>query len=91
MNYTKLFYWLTVADNAKSFFLIFGIIFSIITGLSLFLYFFNSHTDGHDEQTEDDKIRQKMSRKWFWWSTPFTIHFLTQFYILVKHQLVTYS
>lgn len=76
MNYTKLFYWLTVADNAKAFFLSFGILFTVITVLSLLFYFYNGHIDGYSGQTYDDKVSQKMARKWFWWSTPFTILFL---------------
>lgn len=65
MNYTKLFYWLTVADNAKTFFVTGVGIFTFIAGISTIAYFIN--TDGDDNQT--------MARKWMWWSYPFMILF----------------
>lgn len=75
--YKSVFYWLTVADNAKDLFQVLGIIFGIIAGVSLFFYFFNSHTDNVGKQTDKDKENQKMSRKWFWWSSPFAILFIS--------------
>lgn len=65
MNYTKLFYWLVVADNAKFMFGVFVTIFTIISGIATLSYFL----------TTDSEEDQAMSRKWMWWSYPFTIFF----------------
>jgi hypothetical protein len=67
MNYTKLFYWLTVADNAKGLFLTFIWIFTIISVIATCLYV----NAGMEEEDET----QKMCRKWMWWSYPFMILF----------------
>src|SRR6218665_3335678 len=69
MNYTKLFYWLTVADNARTMFIVFIVIFTAISAISTFAYLAN-----HDEEDS-----QKMSRKWMWWSYPFMIIFWSLF------------
>jgi len=71
MNYTKLFYWLTVADNAKIFFIVFMSIFSLISFISTICYF----TLGD----EGDKEAQTMARKWMWWSYPFMMFFWSLF------------
>lgn len=76
MNYKSVFYWLTVADNAKVLFLTLGIIFGIIVGVSTFAYLFSSYSESSGGQTEDDKDNQKMARKWMWWSYPFAILFI---------------
>jgi len=65
-NYTKLFYWLTVADNAKTFFVVFIIIFTLISAIATIAYLVSG----------DD---QSMSRKWMWWSYPFMIFFWSLF------------
>jgi hypothetical protein len=65
MDYTKLFYWLVVADNAKVMFGVFVTIFTIIAGISTILYFLNTDSD----------VDQAMCRKWMWWSYPFMIFF----------------
>jgi hypothetical protein len=65
MNWYKLFYWLTVADNAKSMFITFTVIFTLISGVATIAYFANM----------DDVDEQKMSRKWMWWSYPFMVLF----------------
>lgn len=75
MDYTKLFYWLTVADNFKSLFVTMIIIFTIIAVISTICYIFNSYTENEGEQTKDDEKRQRMSRKWMWWSIPLMIFF----------------
>jgi len=66
MNYTKLFYWLTVADNAKMLFVTFIWIFTFISVIATCLYV-NAAMEGDKPQT--------MSRKWMWWSYPFMILF----------------
>lgn len=75
MNYTKLFYWLTVADNAKALFVVFIIIFTIISVVSTIGYFVCCYTEDVERQTESDKAAQRMARKWMWWAYPFMIFF----------------
>jgi hypothetical protein len=67
MNYTKLFYWLAVADNAKNFFTAFIVIFTTISVISTIVYINTS--------VESPNEIQRMSRKWMWWSYPFMILF----------------
>jgi len=67
MNYTKLFYWLTVADNAKMLFVTFISIFTFISVVATSAYVY-AGMEGEDET-------QKMCRKWMWWSYPFMILF----------------
>jgi hypothetical protein len=69
MNYTKLFYWLTVADNAKMMFITFIIIFTAISAFATIAYIFNG----------EEPDSQRMSRKWMWWSYPFMILFWSLF------------
>lgn len=71
MNWYKLFYWLTVADNAKTMFIVFTSLFTLISVISTVLYFINGGTGDDDEQ--------KMARKWMWWSYPFMILFWSLF------------
>ena len=71
MNYTKLFYWLTVADNAKSFFIAFLIIFTAIAGISILV---NLIAAG-----EDDQPTRKVARSWIKWSLPFSALFWALF------------
>lgn len=71
MNWYKLFYWLTVADNAKTMFIVFTALFTLISVISTALYFINGGTGDDDEQ--------KISRKWMWWSYPFMILFWSLF------------
>lgn len=75
MNYTKLFYWLTVADNAKTMFVVFICIFTVISFIATLGYLFSIHSDGFNRQTDEDKVNQRMARKWMWWSYPFMILF----------------
>jgi len=74
MNYTKLFYWLTVADNAKTFFVVFMSLFTAISVIATLGYIFNSHTEGSG-QTNSDKENQRMARKWMWYSYPLMMLF----------------
>ena len=69
MNWYKLFYWLTVADNAKTMFVVFTALFTLIAVVATIAYFINS----------DDDEGQRMSRKWMWWSYPFMILFWSLF------------
>lgn len=70
MDYTKLFYWLTVADNAKTFFLVFIVVFTAISGISTIAYFINSAQDDSDSPKY-----AAMCRKWMWWAYPFMVFF----------------
>jgi len=74
MNWYKLFYWLTVADNAKTMFIAFIIIFTIISLIATIAYFSNTGSS-YNPQTNSEKENQMMSRKWMWWSYPFMILF----------------
>lgn len=69
MNWYKLFYWLTVADNAKTMFIVFTALFTLISVISTIAYLSNT----------DDGDNQKMARKWMWWSYPFMILFWSLF------------
>lgn len=69
INYTKLFYWITVADNAKGMFKTFLIIFTLIVIISTIAWFFASMCD------EDNTG----ARKWIFWSTPIMIIFWSLF------------
>lgn len=72
MDYSKLFYWLTVADNAKDFFLVFIIIF---TGISLIsTVWFIIDRNGDNMKTGPDSAAER-AKKWMWWSYPFMILF----------------
>lgn len=66
MDYTKIFYWLTVADSAKKVFLWMLIIFGLITIISTIAYFF----------TCEEPKNQRLSRLWMWRSYPFFLTFL---------------
>lgn len=67
INWYSVFYWLTVADNAKTFFLVFVIVFTLISGITTIAYFVNMG-DGEVKGVT-------MSRRWMWWSYPFMILF----------------
>ena len=62
MNWYKLFYWITVADNALSFFVVFAAIFTTIATIVTIWHLI----DGDNRQH---------SRKWIFWSYPFMILF----------------
>jgi hypothetical protein len=70
MDYYKIFYWLTVADNAKSFFVAFIVVFMVIFIVAACFYL-----GGRD--SDDWKISQigKAGRKAFFWSLPFVVLF----------------
>jgi hypothetical protein len=65
MDYTKLFYWLVVADNAKFMFDVFTGIFTLVSVIATVAYFINIGDDDN----------QRMSRNWMWWSYPIMIIF----------------
>ena len=69
MDYTKLFYWLVVADNAKTMFVVFIVLFTLVSVISTIAFL----------MTGDSPENQAMSRKWMWWSYPFMIFFWSLF------------
>lgn len=75
MDYKVLFYWLSVADNAKGFFLTFSILFGAVLTIATICYFIHSHTTTQG-QTEDDEQNQRISRKWMCYTAPWFIFFL---------------
>lgn len=76
MNYTKLFYWLSVADNAKTMFIVFVILFTIISVIST--VWFIANRSSYDMSCEDNKGAER-AKKWMWWSYPFMVLFWSLF------------
>lgn len=79
MNYTSLFYWLVVADNARKMFIVFIVIFTFIAVVSTICYIVASYTSHADGKTKDDEKNQAMARKWMWWTYPLMILFWSLF------------
>jgi hypothetical protein len=70
-NFTTLFYWLCVADNAKGMFLTFIIIFSVVCIASTITFFVGREDDG---SCPKDGLGER-AKKWMWWGYPFLILF----------------
>ena len=77
MNYTKLFYWLAVADNART---LFGWGVAIFTSIAVMATIINIicrgkylDLDSETSETNKDEYLQtaKSARKWILWSYPF--------------------
>jgi len=71
MNYTKLFYWLTVADNAKSFFVTAIVILTVAVVVTIICYFVGKDPD----MIKDNPDMSSASQSWFRWFMPFLIMF----------------
>ena len=71
MNYQKIFYWLTVADNAKTLFMTGIIVFGIIAVIATIV---NLIAGG-----EGDNKSKQISRGWIKWSYPFVVLFWSLF------------
>ena len=71
MDYTKLFYWLTVADHARTFFSVFAIFFTAVFLITQIVRIFVS-IEGDGEEKFYTKVN-----KWTWYSTPFMLVFLS--------------
>lgn len=71
MDYTKLFYWLTVADNARTFFIVMIAIFTTVSAISIIANFVCAG--------EGDEDGQRLARLWIWRSFPFMMLFWTLF------------
>lgn len=76
MDYTKLFYWLVVADNARIMFTVFVVIFTAISSISTLWFLFDRN--GYDLSVADNKGGER-AKKWMWWSYPFMILFWSLF------------
>jgi hypothetical protein len=72
MSYTELFYWLTVADNAKTFFGTFAIFFTLVFIITQCVRIFSSM-----EGVRDEDGFYKKCNVWTWYSTPFMLFFLS--------------
>lgn len=72
MNYTKLFYWLSVADNAKTMFVVFMTLFTVIAIISTI--WFITDRNGYDFSCAPNSAAER-AKKWMWWSYPFMILF----------------
>lgn len=75
-NWYAIFYWLTVADNAKAFFITFICIFTAIS-LAATLTFICCRRGA--DLTASDKSAGERAKKWMWWSYPFMILFWALF------------
>lgn len=71
MNYTNLFYWLTVADNARFMFKTGMIIFTAIAAIATIVNIF-ARGEGDDESAD-------VARSWMKWSYPFMFLFWSMF------------
>lgn len=71
INYTKVFYWLTVADNAKMMFKTFMIIFTIISVISAAVWIMCVIYNCYNVA--------ETGRKWLFWAAPFMIIFWSLF------------
>lgn len=71
MSYTELFYWLTVADNARSFFGTFAIFFTFVFVTTQCVRIFSS-MEGEESASFYTKCN-----KWTWYSTPLMLLFLS--------------
>ena len=86
MNYTKLFYWLTVADNAKTLF-VWGItIFTLIAVASTITNIIfrvgsvsKTKSDGYSNKSDDERKEDAAvasgARGWMKWSIPLSLLF----------------
>jgi hypothetical protein len=72
MNYTKLFYWLTVADNARSLFIVAMIVFTVIFVIAFMVFLIDR--DGNDFSADKDGAAER-AKRWVWWAGPFALFF----------------
>lgn len=78
MDYTSLFYWLVVADNAKTLFIAGIVVFTIIAIAASIAFIVSSRAAnyyGNDIENGKQDRDIKSSRRWCFWSFPFLILF----------------
>jgi len=78
MNWYSIFYWLTVADNMKSFMIVMLIIFTLVCVIATICYCLSG--------MEGEKENQAMARKWMWRCYPFAILFWSMFILTPNKQ-----
>ncbi len=71
MNWYRLFYWITVAENAKVFFIVFTTVFSVISVIATLVFIFGRDDGG---KCPKDGWGER-AKKWMWWGYPFMIFF----------------
>lgn len=71
MNYTQLFYWLVVADNARTFFTTFSIIFTVIAIIATLMFIIGRS----DYDWNNISDAGKAGKKFMFWSYPFMVLF----------------
>lgn len=79
-DYSKLFYWVSVADNATNFFGWMVFLFTIISLVVTIIFFVGSLDSNLSDRKNDNGISERMTflnrtRKWFFWSYPIMILF----------------
>ena len=86
MDYREVLYWVVIADHLRTFFKVWVIIFTIISvGCTVTYYLAIGHPPAY-QQSPEDEYNQAMSRKWMWWSYPFTILFWALFILTPSKQ-----
>lgn len=74
MDYTSLFYWLVVADNAKTLFIWGIIIFTVMAIVSSIAYLVSSRDANYYFNRDGEREKQTrditLSRKWMFWAYP---------------------
>lgn len=80
MDYTSLFYWLVVADNAKTLFIWGMVIFGIVALISTICLVVSLCSDYYGVRATEERTRDvNMSKKWMWWSYPFLFFWCSLF------------
>lgn len=79
MNYKLIFYWLTVADNARTLWMWGCIIFTIIAGLATIVNIWNRSIEIEPITSQSSKDEAKavavQARSWMKWAYPFAFLF----------------
>ena len=76
MNYVKILYWMTVADNARAFFIVCVVIFTLITLIATICNFIFASNSWDSSNTKTEDLRgQGISRSWIRYSVPFAVLF----------------
>lgn len=79
-NYSKLFYWVSVADNATTFFGWMVVIFTFISLIATVIFIIGMADESFSDNKNDEGISERMRfvswmRKWLFWSYPIMILF----------------
>jgi hypothetical protein len=74
MSWYRIFYWMTVADNAKGLFITFIVIFTAISVIATFFFIFGRQDMDGDLSCPKDGTAER-AKRWMWWSYPFMLLF----------------